>query len=291
VEALNAALDGLDYHLISNPKHPIGLVNQPESIRKLFRDEHYFKPLVQVSKKLIQAVKNLENGEKPQALGNLYSELYQSFFLNGFTPEIARAAVWDVLALYGSRGTALDYIFPMVYVEVGFNEEVLWALQNIYSATTYLDGLIGDGESGTGGINFTIPENYKGICHNGKPYHFWMAAIIGHEVLKKGFDKVAAFHIPYMISIAHELGARSPGRNPDLIFNQPSDSAYTLAVRANLAMRAMGALFAIDEHDKGPKRNIDYDVAIYQMSHDVPAVRFWTPSSELNVHMQGSDAA
>lgn len=219
-------------------------------------DPSYLKPLARLEHLLTQKVRlaqlsqnnarlDTSGGTSGNDLGDIFSDIKKSFLADGISASEAEEKTWKILALYSVRGPAFDNFYPLMLKE---NLPVVASIGIMASALTYLD----KNALAHGLPLYSYPRSVRSRCDTTRPYHFWMAAYLAHQL-----KKTSAFSNEAIVSAVHGLefiyevaGAVATKQGYDAVVNARKSgstlfSAYRRETQKSILFNDAGALYGV----------------------------------------------
>jgi hypothetical protein len=190
---------------------------------EVMTDPSYLKPLARVERLIEQRIKLTQLKIADSKSTDLFSDLKKSFMTDGASASDAEEKTWKVLAIYSIRGPAFDNLFPMMFKE---NLPVVASIALIGSALNYLDGYAVQHDLPL----YSYSKSIQSRCDFTRPYHFWMAAYLGHQLKKSG-----RFSDDAIVSAVHGL---------EFVYEVAGAVATKQGYNAVMAAKGKGTLFA-----------------------------------------------
>lgn len=168
--------------------------------------------------------------------GDLLTDLTAGFREVTQTDDEALNGAFQLLALYSTHGPiSHDFLRPLITRE---NYPLFYALSVIGTGMTVLNS-----KTALNLQQYSYPLAVHGGCDNGKPYHFWMAAYLARESLKKYGNPKAATLASYLAEAGYQFQTTTLGHVPGKWFTLPCRSIENDRIRLDLAWAAAGAYY------------------------------------------------
>ncbi len=223
-------------------------------------------------------INELKDGSKKKS--DVFADLKKSFEKTGMTKSESEDAAFNTLALYGNGGANLGArARALCSSDCKSTPGVPYYLEIIGKAIPRLDFQRSQEKQPL----YSWPEGVSGECNSQKSYHFWMAAYISRELVKKGIAPKAAEIGTYAASVGYQLN-REQGRIDNKknveksISRAPFDPVINV-IRADLAYSSGGAAFGAN-YSTPKAKIISIDKSLVKLLENAP------PSSEPSAVME-----
>ena len=206
-------------------------------LEQRFKDPMFFNTLKHASKRVLDKIHFAENGWQVQ--GHIFEDLVVAASQAGVKSKHGqRQMAWEVLGIYATRGASWSILTNAMNSKV---YPSLAAMMVFSAGISYLDIFKHTEGDRT---YYSLPKNIKAPCSYGKPYHFWMAAYLSHDLSnQKGYDWKTSFYSTYLASVAYGFAAETSGRFRNDFINETLDSFTVTSKRLSLMYQSAGAAF------------------------------------------------
>jgi hypothetical protein len=212
------------------------LITMMPAIDRLFTDPAHLKGAPLAALIIQRKLEDATHGIAPT--GDLFSDLVGAYVDSGNSEARAADLAFDFLAFYGTRGASMDYASELANAE---NYPVMLAEYVISSAMGALDAM-----TLAGGHPYSYPPSIQTNCSYGRPYHFWMAAALAHDLVKRHHNPLSAFRAAHLTGVGYEALANTDTRmNWATLTLEPDDYANN-GIRTNIAFDDAGAHFGAE---------------------------------------------
>jgi hypothetical protein len=192
--------------------------------------------------------------------GNIFEDLISAFEQSGKDRKTAIEMAWNTMAVISNHGPA--------------TMEAVRILEPTPTQTGVALGIIGGALSTidyknlhSGMPMYSLPKNIESHCDNSKPYHFWLAAYVAHQLVTKYNQNPSdAAHDSFIpLKLYHLLRSKANAnfesddqKKRSLLFaKKPYDPVHQV-IRMDLAYNAAGVQFGSNfSADNSVNINID----------------------------------
>lgn len=174
------------------------------------------------------------------ASGSIFDDALAEFREVGFDPNEADEWAWQFVMLAYSHGqnTGVE-LRTRGYVQT-YNFWSIFSADFVSAASAYLDSIRGRENPGL----YSIPSSVVSTsCDNGKPYHFWVAAMSAREARRIGDSAAAARWGAYVLEVGYEIFSKTFGRDPIRDLREGRYSTWNARNRLDLSYAAAGAAY------------------------------------------------
>jgi hypothetical protein len=238
------------------------VLSLPRVWKELGTDERYVKPLASLALLLEKRVELAKAGKLTDS-GDLFYDVQKQFLASGLPAAQANAMTWKFLALYSTRGASA---MPLYLAADNVNKSVFISTALVASMISYLDGYSLKAKSAK---IYSLPKMVTTSCDYTRPYHFWLAAYLAHELQKKGYSKAATFKAVHLSETLYEqFSTTYTKKSPDKVIASSLHNFYNVETQKNIAFNDAGAFFELE-----PNQQVNLDDSIrtmYSSAKDAP---------------------
>ena len=181
--------------------------------------------------------------------GSVFSILVQNFIEAGFSEQKARMTSMKIMGLYGQRGASFSMTVNnwMTRFFKADNQHMTLKINSlnlalIFSAISVIDKYTLEKE----GRHYSLPEGVTSKFLIGKPYYFWMSAMLAYDYSQENPDMgyrpiVKAIQLFNQAYQFRSWGASFNGRDPRILDNK----YYNHSIKMDMIVGLAGSLWAL----------------------------------------------
>lgn len=239
--------------------NPAGGLTLISLLQNMLKDDDYNKASTLIASKIDSKISKGQT-----AVGDWYSDVYESFLSLGLKPEEAEEKSYNLIGIISSRGPNIFKLWPF------FTSKNAQFYNSMVAISTGI-GVLNSVSSKDGHL-YSYPPNVKGYCDNGKPYHFWMSAFLARKMTQKTGNRKAAISATYLTQLAYQMKSGSYGRDPARSFTVDTFSSANNKIRLDLAYASAGAVYGASVAEKkNLKKNINVDEGMKKLLENADA--------------------
>jgi hypothetical protein len=240
-------------------------------VHKIIESPEYAEGASRAAIKIMNKVDQVAANPK-MVVGDLFTDIYESYREVGYSAARANELTWDVLGLYASRGANIKNLLPFASGKVG--SRTLIAIESIGSGLSVLDAV-----SYQSGHLYSIPKQLYATANYGKPYHFWMSAYLSREAMIKTGSEAAARGATVISEVGYQMLSTTVGRDEffKTVLSKGPFSAEANKIRVDLAFAFAGAEYGARHVKNGSTQAmINVDDVVKQMLKKTPNLKAWS---------------
>jgi hypothetical protein len=230
-----------------------GYLSLPDMTLEVLRGADYNAAGIRLAEKLLGRIEALDKDSSAD-VGDLYEDTVEAFKSGAKIQSEAERMALNFLAIYGTRGTAIK---PLKSLSAGIAQS---------SVTSAAIGLVGSAAAVLDyyalqkGRLYSVPRAIKSQCDYVRPYHFWMGAYLGRELLARGHSPTAAVEAINSIGTLYEQFAETPTNRPDRTLNGNFLNYYDVETQKDILFNDLGSAWFVSGRSNSPTRTpIDAD--------------------------------
>jgi hypothetical protein len=217
------------------PRGPITLI--PLLKQTLENPSRYLRGLAIMAKKVTDKATSIQPGTQAPLLGDLMTDLVDSFIKAGEPETLAHELAWNTLALYASRGANF---YPLdVFVQNMEQYRWITSMKIISMGLSVLDMV-----AAADGKTYSLPRGieFTGPLH--KPYHFWMSAFIARK-LSKEYNAGIGESVAFILQTGYQLFGQISGREQlfELTLQEGAHGLPAQKIRLDHVLGYAGAMY------------------------------------------------
>jgi len=234
------------------------LQSHPEALEDFLINPSYILPMKRLVNILGEKVKAVAEGTNKNP-GDFYSDLQIAFNSPHLTSAQKDKMIWNFIKVYSSQGPSLSLISVSSFATDSQCGVVnLYAGSLVASMLSYLDFA-----TTKQGKPYSLPIGVTTHCDYARPYHFWEAAALAHELKLDGHSDSDVFLAVHKSEVIYEqfgsYQSKSPTKkDPTYVVNAEFHCAYCVETQKNIVFNDAGALWGIRNSNK-KANSIDID--------------------------------